>query len=495
VREGQLAGDAFAWASCPSRAITIPGEVRVGMARAERELRSRLLEYLRAHHGDLCRHWFEDIEVLGIEGGVLRLLVTEPIRLRYLQRLATDAFSEAAQAITGRLVAVRFLGSPNASAATERSGSSSGGNAGGSTVDGSAAIDPSSPASLDEQMVLSPDYSFENFVTGPENRLAHAAAMAVADRPGRAYNPFVVHGDVGLGKTHLLQAICQAVLSRQPSARVVYISCCTFIDAFHECVKAGRMPDFRHRFRNIDLLVIDDVHLLSRHEQTQEEFFHTFNSLFQAGRQVILSSDAAPSEIPALEERLISRFNSGLVARVDRPSFETRVAILKSKAALHQMTLPDDVPAYVAARIDSNIRELEGALARIRAVAQAHAQPVTLEVAKQALADDTKRDSERSPSIHAIIETVTRYYNLKVTDLLSKRRHKSVALPRQVAMWLARRHTRYSLEEIGGHIGGRDHSTVLHAVRTVDHRREIDSMLSSDVSRLERVLLRHDAGE
>ncbi|MBX3354073.1 MAG: chromosomal replication initiator protein DnaA [Phycisphaeraceae bacterium] len=456
------------------------------MARSDRELRGKILEYLRKHHGDICRHWFDDLDMIGVEGGVLRFVVAEPVRLRYLQRTATNAFSEAAQAVTGRLLPVRFLAPLNGQSATRFPDRSSG-------IGSAPMLDGSdTPASLDEQMVLSPDFSFDQFVVGPENRLAHAAALAVADRPGRAYNPFVIHGGVGLGKTHLLQAVCQAVLARQPSARVVYISCATFIDAFHECVKAGRMPEFRHRFRNVDLLVIDDVHLLSRHEQTQDEFFHTFNALHQSGRQIMLSSDVAPTEIPALEERLTSRFNSGLVARVDRPSFETRVAIIKAKAKLQQLEIPDDVPAYVAARIDTNIRELEGALARIRAMAQANIAPVSLDVAKQALAQEPRRDSERSPSIHVIIEAVTRYYNLKVTDLLGKKRHKSVALPRQVAMWLARRHTRYSLEEIGGHIGGRDHSTVLHAVRTVDHRRQIDGSLSSDVARLERSLARRD---
>jgi len=449
------------------------------MSQSDREIRDGILAYLRRHHAGICRHWFDDITVIGIEAGVLRLLVSEPVRLRYLQRAGGSAFGEAAQAVTGRLLAVRFVG-PAVS-----SGSST-----GSKSDPSSADSADHPVSLDEQMVLSPDFSFDQFVVGPENRLAHAAALAVADRPGRAYNPFVIHGGVGLGKTHLLQAICQAVLARQPSSRVTYINCSTFIDAFHDCVKAGRMPDFRTRFRGVDLLVIDDVHVLSRHEQTQEEFFHTFNSLHQSGRQIILSSDSTPNEIPALTERLVSRFNSGLVARVDRPSFETRVAIVKSKAQLHQMTVPDEVPAYIAARIASNIRELEGALARIRALALATERPIDLELAKQALADDGRTESERSPSIQAIVEAVTRYYNLRLSDLLGKRRHKSVALPRQVAMWLARRHTRHSLEEIGGHMGGRDHSTVLHAVRCVDHRRESDPSLSSDVTRLERSLQR-----
>lgn len=451
------------------------------MPKSDRELRDGILAYLRRHHAGLCRHWFDDIDVVGIDGGVLRLLVAEPVRLRYLQRVGTAPFAEAAQAVTGRLLAVRFVGSAVASA-------DSGGT--GHRADGGAADSGDAPVSLDEQMILSPDFSFDQFVVGPENRLAHAAAIAVADRPGRAYNPFFIHGGVGLGKTHLLQAICQAILARQPSTRVTYISCCTFIDAFHDCVKAGRMPEFRHRFRGVDVLVIDDVHLLSRHEQTQEEFFHTFNSLHQGGKQIILSADCAPSEIPALAERLVSRFNSGLVARVDRPSFETRVAILKVKADLHQLSIPDDVPAYVAAKVASNIRELEGALARIRALALASGRPIDLDLAKQALADDGRIDSDRSPSIQTIIEAVSRYYNLRLSDLLGKRRHKSVALPRQVAMWLARRHTRHSLEEIGGQMGGRDHSTVLHAVKSVDHRRERDPMLSSDVMRLERSLER-----
>jgi len=452
------------------------------MSRADRELRDGILAYLRKHHSGLCRHWFDDISVIGIEGGVLRLVMEDEVRRRYLQRSAAPAFAEAAQTVTGRLLAVRFLASKTGSPAIDR--------ADGTNADGS---EP--PVSLDDQMILSPDFSFDQFVMGPENRLAHAAAQAVADRPGRAYNPFVIHGGVGLGKTHLLQAVCQAVLSRQPSTRVTYINCSTFIDAFHDCVKAGRMPEFRNRFRMVDMLVIDDVHLLSRHEQTQEEFFHTFNALHQAGKQIILSADSIPNEIPALTERLVSRFNSGLVARVDRPGFETRVAIVKAKAQLHQLTLPEDVPAYVAARVASNIRELEGALARLRALALATARPIDLDLAKLALADEGRPDDERSPSIQTILEAVVRYYNLRLADLLGKRRHKSVALPRQVAMWLARRHTRHSLEEIGGHLGGRDHSTVLHAVRTVDHRRERDPTLSSDVARLERSLERRHATE
>jgi chromosomal replication initiator protein len=261
---------------------------------------------------------------------------------------------------------------------------------------------------------------------------------------------------------------------------------------FHEAVRAGRMPEFRHRFRDVDMLVVDDIHFLSRHEQTQEEFFHTFNALYQAGKQVVLSSDAAPADIPDLEERLVSRFNSGLVARIDRPGYESRVEIVKAKAMLHDLELPDEVPAYVAARIDSNIRELEGALTRIRGMAMALGAPITLDLAKQALADAraATRDDAPQPTIQEIIDAVLGYYDIKLGDLMSKRRHKSIALPRQVCMWLARKHTRFSLEEIGGYFGGRDHTTVMHAVRTVSSKAASDEALSSDVERIERMLVR-----
>ncbi|MDA0975106.1 MAG: DnaA/Hda family protein, partial [Planctomycetota bacterium] len=305
------------------------------MARLESNFKPDLMAYLRRHHGDMCRHWFDDIEPLDIEGGVVRMLVNEPVQLRYLQRCCVQQFTEAAQQVSGRLLALRFVGPEEEfTAAPEPSVS------GGDDL-----------PELGEQMLLSPDYSFENFVVGPGNRLAHAAATAVAEQPGRAYNPFFIHGGVGLGKTHLLQAVTQSILSRNRHAEICYISCGTFTDAFHESVKAGRMNAFRHRFRNVDMLVIDDIHFLAKREQSQEEFFHTFNALYQAGRQVVLSSDAAPQDIPDLEERLTSRFNCGLVARIDKPCYETRVSILKTKARLLDATLPDDVPAYIAARI------------------------------------------------------------------------------------------------------------------------------------------------
>ena len=443
-------------------------------------LQQDLITYLRHHHGSMCRQWFDDIEPIGVVNGVLRLLVNEPVQLRYLQRVCTEQFSEAAQAITGRLLSVHFVGSEEDRVPSATDGPS----------DSSTEVDEGDPL-FSEEMLLSPDYSFENFVVGPGNRLAHAAAMAVAEHPGRAYNPIFIHGGVGLGKTHLLQAMCQSILNKQPSMKICYTSCSNFMDWFIDAVKAGRMNEFRSRFRTTDILVIDDIHFLAKREQTQEEFFHTFNTLYQSGRQIILSSDAPPNDIPDLEERLVSRFNCGLVARVDKPCFETRVSILQSKAELQRLELPAQVPAYVAAKVDSNVRELEGALTRVRGYAMASGQPITLQLAKSALSEDgvTSGQTNGQPSIQSIIDTVTQYYDIKLTDLLSKRRHKSIALPRQVCMWLARRHTRFSLEEIGGYFGGRDHTTVMHAVRQITSKRENDPSLANDVERIERSLL------
>ena len=449
------------------------------MKRIEPGFRESLVDYLRKNHADICRHWFDDIEPSEIRDGVLRLVVREPVQLRYLQRCCGTHFTEAAQNVTGRLLVVRFVSPEDDAKFDERAKSQS-----PATEDANER-----PAWLDEQMLLSPDYTFDSFVVGPGNRLAHAAAQAVAAKPGRAYNPYFIHGGVGLGKTHLLHAVCQALLKAQPGLRLCYISCNAFMDLFHEAVRAGRMNDFRNRFRTADVLVIDDIHFLSKHEQTQEEFFHTFNALYQLGKQIILSSDAAPNEIPDLEERLTSRFAAGLVARIDRPCFETRVSIIKSKAALLGVALPDDVPSYIAAKIDSNIRELEGGLTRVRGLAMASGLPISLELAKQALDGDAASRSNNAPSLQSIIESVTRFYDVKLTDLLSKRRHKSIAMPRQVCMYLARKHTRFSLEEIGGYFGGRDHTTVMHAVRTIEAKAGLDAKLQAEVGRIEQDLL------
>jgi chromosomal replication initiator protein len=410
------------------------------------------------------RQWFSEITPVELSGGVLTARAATAIQQQYLAGKCRDVFNEAAQAVTGALVTVNFVTAGAGGGQLARFGDHDG------------------------DVVLSPDYVFENFVTGPCNRLAYASAVAVSERPGKAYNPLFVHGGCGLGKTHLLQATCQEILRRNPDARILYLSCDTFINHFMECVQAGDMSEFRYRYRHVDVLVIDDIHFLARRDRTQEEFFHTFNTLFQAGRQIILSSDAPPNEIPDLEDRLVSRFNSGLVARVDRPCYETRIAIVAKKAKLRGVTLPDDVVAYIARKVETNTRELEGAITKIQGYAMLNGGKYDLDLARTALGDIIP-PSERTVTIQQIIDQVTRFYNVRLSDLQSKRRHKSIALPRQVCMYIARQKTRYSLEEIGGYFGGRDHTTVLHAIRAITDYRATDPQFAAHLERIEQGLL------
>jgi chromosomal replication initiator protein len=422
------------------------------------------LEYLRQLHSTWVRQWFSDLVPVELVGGILTVRAATAIQQQYLAGKCRDIFNEAAQAVTGKLVTVSFTCGTDAGGALARFGDSY------------------------DDVILSPDYVFENFVSGPCNRLAHTACLAIAERPGKAYNPLFIHGACGLGKTHLLQATCQAILRRDEQTRILYLSCDTFINHFMDCVQSGDMNEFRFRYRHVDVLVIDDIHFLTRRDRTQEEFFHTFNTLFQANKQIILSSDSRPSEIPELEERLVSRFNSGLVAPVERPCYETRMAIVAKKGKLRGISLPEDVVAYIARRVESNIRELEGAITKIQGYAMLNGGKYDIDVARAALGDMIQA-SERIVSIQQIIEQVVRFYNVRVSDLQSKKRHKSIALPRQVCMYFARQKTRYSLEEIGGYFGGRDHTTVMHAVRTIGDQRQSDSQFASHLERIEAALI------
>ncbi len=426
-----------------------------------------ILEYLRKMHSSVTRQWFSELTPRDMQAGVLMVVVGTAIQQEYLSGRCRDIFNEAAQAVTGKLVTVQFVhNGPGAGLARLGDGY--------------------------DEVLLSPDYIFSNFVVGPSNRLAHAACVAVAENPGRAYNPLFIHGAVGLGKTHLLQGACQEILRRAPDAQILYLSCDTFINHFMECVQAGDMAGFRHRYRHVDMLVIDDIHFLAKRDRTQEEFFHTFNTLFQQGRQIILSSDSPPNEIPEMEERLVSRFNSGLVARVDRPCFETRAAIVAKKGRLRGIDLPDDVVAYIAKRVETNIRELEGAITKIQGYAMLNGGKYDMEIARMALGDVTPA-TEHAVSMQQIIEQVTQFYNVRLTDLQSKKRFKSITLPRQVCMYLARHNTRHSLEEIGRYFGGRDHTTVMHAIRTVADHRGTDDQFAGHLERLERALLPPEA--
>ncbi len=315
-------------------------------------------------------------------------------------------------------------------------------------------------------VLLNDRYTFDHFVDGPSNKLPHAAAVAVSDQPARAYNPLFLHGSVGLGKTHLLQAICHSILVRRKDLKILYLSCETFTNQFIAAVKSGNLRNFRYRYRHVDVLLIDDINFLAKKEQTQEEFFHTFNALYNSGSQIVLSSDSSPKDIPTLEERLVSRFKWGLVAEIEPPCYETRMLIVKHKARVRNRPFPDDVCEWVAERFSGNIRELEGAILKVISVADLQERPVDLEIARNALRN-LITPNKKKVTVDRIIDVVTRYYDVKQTDLQSRKRSKSIAFPRQICMFLARRLTNHSLEEIGGYFGGRDHTTVIYATEKI----------------------------
>ena len=335
----------------------------------------------------------------------------------------------------------------------------------------------------ESDVVLNPQYTFENFVPGPSNNFAYAAALAVADSPGKSYNPLFLHGSVGLGKTHLLQGICHRLMERRSDMRILYLSCETFTNHFVTAVANGELDSFRFRYRHVDVLLIDDIHFLASRERTQEEFFHTFNTLYNANKQIILSSDSNPAEIPTLEERLVSRFKWGIVARIDQPVYETRVAIIARKVRMHGLVFPDDVVRLLAENVRNNIRELEGAVNKIAGMAHIYQREIDLEMAREALRDLVPATTVRV-SIDGIIRTVAEHYGVPIRDLMGKRRTKSIVYPRQVCMYLARRLTSHSLEEIGGYFGGRDHTTVMHAFEKIRKEVEDDPDLAQTLERL-----------
>lgn len=332
-------------------------------------------------------------------------------------------------------------------------------------------------------VVLNPKYTFENFVVGPCNRFGHAAAMGAGEQPGKHYNPFFLHGRVGVGKTHLLQAVCFSILSRWNEARILYLSCETFVNHFIAALENGDLAEFRNKYRQVDVLVVDDIHLLANKERTQEEFFHTFNTLYNAGKQIVLSSDSPPKDIPTLQDRLVSRFKWGMVTEIEPPCYETRMAIVKRKSRERGTQVPDEVAQLIAEHVDENVRELEGAVTRLIGYSSLTGKPITLELAREGLAD-LLHVRRGAPSMEDIVQEVTQYFGVKLSELQSKKRTKSIAFPRQVAMYLARKLTRHSLEEIGGWFGGRDHSTVLYAVDRIGDRLTKDATCKQAVEDL-----------
>jgi len=416
--------------------------------------RARMLDPVNA------RNWFDKLNILQFEGGMLEINCPDEATVRFLEDNCKSSFTQAAQQITGHLVSIKF-------SITE-----------GEKITGRFGL----PA---KTIKIHPDYTFDNFVVGPGNRLAHASCVAVSHSPGDAYNPLFLYGNVGLGKTHLLYAVCYEGGQQPQNWTIQFLSCEEFINRFINAIEKGRLSDFQSEFRTVDMLVIDDVQFLRDHEQSQEEFFHTFNALYNNRKQIILSADSAPGEIPSLEDRLISRFKWGLVARIDPPSYGTRIAIVQKKAHLRGLELSEDIAEYIAQKVRANIRELEGALTTIYAEAIACDEGITLELAKRVLGDETV-SAGKQITITEIIDVVTNHFDVRLADLQSKKRSQSIAMPRQICMYLARNLTRHSLEEIGGHLGGRDHTTVMHACHKIADLEKTDVKTRAQLAELTR---------
>jgi chromosomal replication initiator protein len=343
------------------------------------------------------------------------------------------------------------------------------------------------PRQKNRNEALNTRYTFDHFVVGVGNQFAQAASYAVATDPAKSYNPLFIYGGTGLGKTHLLNAIGNLAFERNPRIRICYITAEKFTNELIYCLRTNRMPDFKEKYRNVDMLLVDDVQFIAGKQRTQEEFFHTFNDLYSARKQIVVSSDKFPKEIPDLEERIQSRFEWGLVADIQAPDMETRVAILNRKAEADKIPLPQEVALFLATTIKTNIRELEGSLVRIGAHASLTRREINLDLAREVLSRLID-NAEREISPDMIVKAVADFYNVKISDLRSDRKHKVVALPRQVAMYLMRSLTRCSLPDIGLRFGGRDHTTVMYAVKKIGKKVREDVSLRNTVDALRKNL-------
>jgi len=331
--------------------------------------------------------------------------------------------------------------------------------------------------------VLNPRYTFDTFVVGSSNQLAHAGALAVAEQPAKAYNPLFIYGGVGLGKTHLLHAVGHRALEKHAGMSVAYVSSEKFMNDLINAIRFDATPEFRSRYRNLDILLVDDIQFIAGKERTQEEFFHTFNDLYDSAKQIVISSDSLPREIPTLEERLRSRFEWGLIADIQPPDLETKAAILRKKAEVEGARIPDEVSLFVANKVQSNIRELEGSLIRLIAYASLTGREIDLPLAQEVLRDIAE-ERERLITPPVIQQAVAEFYSVSVEDLKSKGRHKSIVLPRQVAMYLCRTLTNSSLPDIGQAFGGKDHTTVMHACEKIKRRVAEDDAFRRQIENL-----------
>ena len=428
---------------------------------------------------DTFKRWFSAVELVGSTDKTLSFRVPNNIYQYWIESNHMAALQAAVVTALGEPREIRFISSEAPLQDAELIG----------VPKGSDAARDAKPASTGS-FGLNPRNTFESFVVGPNNEIAHAASLAVAQAPARTYNPLFIYGGVGLGKTHLMQAIGQYVVAKKKNTKVIYLSSELFINEFIDAIQHNNLVKFRKRYRQADLLCIDDIQFLGGKERSQEEFFHTFNTLFDGHKQIVLSSDRPASEIANLEHRLVSRFEWGLTAELQPPAIETRLAILRKKARSMQIKLPDEVFDFLANRIRSNVRRLEGALMRVASFASLSGKQLTREVIEHLLKDILQEEARTSITIEQIQRKVAEHFDVRLADMTSKRRPASIAFPRQVAMYLARELTKSSLNEIGDAFGGRDHGTVLHACKLVKRRMTEQDNIRQTISFIDSSLQR-----
>ncbi len=426
--------------------------------------------------------WLKNASLLAREKNSFKIGVPTKLAKDWLEDRYSAVIKETLSAIVSSDVNVAF--EVTATAAEPSNG-------GGEGAVAVAEEPPADEPAPDDASLLNPKFQFQYFVVGNNSRFAHAACRAVAETPAKAYNPLFLYGGVGLGKTHLMHAIGHAVLEKNKRRRVAYVTSETFMNEMITGIQAGRMNEFRTRYRTVDVLLVDDIQFLAGKDRTQEEFYHTFNALHELNRQIVIASDRPPKEIPTLEDRLRSRFQWGLIADIQPADFETRVAILKSKVGPYAKLVPEDVLSFIAHKVPKNIRELEGALIRVIAHASLNRDTINVDAAARLLQDVIPSTEARTLSMDTIARTVASFYHISIEEMKGKRRDKHIVFPRQVAMFLIREETASSLPAIGQAFGGRDHTTVLHSYEKINTEARDDQRLQSDLRKIREMLYSH----
>ena len=436
--------------------------------------------------------WLRDTQLVDVDEQRFRIAVPNGFAKDWLESRYRSLISQTLARIVGYSVQVEFVIGPTPEGRRRPDERPSDG-AGPAVTNGAAGrqqvrVEPTRVGGEGGTTYLNPRYTFANFIVGSANRLAHAASLSVAERPGHAYNPLFLYGGVGLGKTHLMHAIGNQVIAKFPRKRVVYATSEKFTNEFIASIQQGKIDEFRARYRRIDLLLIDDIQFIADKERTQEEFFHTFNAIHEDGKQIVLSSDRPPKAILTLEERLRSRFEWGLIADLTAPDLETRIAILRAKAEEGAVPITSDVIEFIARKVVSNIRELEGALNRIVAYASMGAMPIGIELAQAVLSNVLYNPKKRQVTPERIARVVSEYYSVPMDALQGQKRDKAIVVPRQIAMFLMREETDVSLLRIGAELGGRDHSTVLHACDKITREVAVNDELRREIAAVRELI-------